>query len=203
MFRSGHFHTANITFRIFIRYNYIKANHFSESWCLMYKVHEIVAYSSQGICEITEICQREIAGSVMDYYVMKPLYDSRSTVFVPVSNEKLVSRIRRTMTADEASALLENINSGDIIWVDNDTKRRDLYQSILTEGDPAMLASLFRTLILRKRTLEECSRKLRSTDETCMRAAEKLIARECSYASGEDHEELTKRLNTMIEGPAV
>ena len=169
----------------------------------MYKVHEIVAYSSQGICEITEICQREIAGSVMDYYVMKPLYDSRSTVFVPVANEKLVSRIRRTMTADEASELLENINSGEIIWIDNDTRRRDLYQSILTEGDPVRLASLFRTLILRKRTLEECSRKLRSTDETCMKTAEKLISRECSYASGEDQEELARKLNAMIVGPSV
>ena len=92
----------NTTFRIFIRYNYIKANHYPERWCLMYKVNEIVAYSSQGICEITEICQREIAGTVMDYYVMKPVFDSRSTVFVPVSNEKLVSRIRKTMTASEA-----------------------------------------------------------------------------------------------------
>ncbi len=193
----------NITFRIFIRYNYIKANHYPERWCLMYKVNEIVAYSSQGICEITEICQREIAGTVMDYYVMKPVFDSRSTVFVPVSNEKLVSRIRKTMTASEASELLENINSGEILWIDNDAMRRDLYQSILTEGQPEKLASLFRTLVLRKRTLEECSRKLRSTDETCMRSAEKLIARECSYASGESQDELIRRLNDMIEGPRV
>lgn len=169
----------------------------------MYKINEIVAYSSQGICEITEICQREIAGTVMDYYVMKPVFDSRSTVFVPVSNEKLVSRIRKTMTASEASELLENINSGEILWIDNDAMRRDLYQSILTEGQPEKLASLFRTLVLRKRTLEECSRKLRSTDETCMRSAEKLIARECSYASGEPQEELIRRLNDMIDGPRV
>ena len=176
---------------------------FTERWCLMYKVNDIVAYSSQGICEITEICQREIAGNVMDYYVMKPLYDSRSTVFVPVANEKLVSRIRRTMTAEEAAELLENINSGEIIWIDNDAKRWDLYQAILTEGIPSQLASLFRTLTLRKRTLEECSRKLRSTDETCLRAAEKLIALECSDASVEDHAELTRRLSAMITGPSV
>lgn len=169
----------------------------------MYKVSEIVAYSSQGICEITEICQREVAGNVMDYYVMKPIFDSRSTVFVPVTNEKLVSRIRRTMTSEEASDLLENINSAEIIWIDNDTKRRDLYQAILTEGIPSQLASLFRTLILRKRTLEASSRKLRSTDETCMRAAEKLIARECSYACGEDQDDLIRRLSSMITGPSV
>jgi RNA polymerase-interacting CarD/CdnL/TRCF family regulator len=107
------------------------------------------------------------------------------------------------MTASEASELLENINSGEILWIDNDAMRRDLYQSILTEGQPEKLASLFRTLVLRKRTLEECSRKLRSTDETCMRSAEKLIARECSYASGESQDELIRRLNDMIEGPRV
>lgn len=169
----------------------------------MYKVNEIVSYSSQGICEITEICQREIAGIVMDYYVMKPVFDSRSTVFVPVSNEKLVSRMRRVMSPGEASELIETINDGEILWVDNDAERRDLYQSILTEGLPSRLAALLRTLILRKRTLETASRKLRSTDETCMRTAEKLIVRECSYALGEDQDSLTQLIASLINGPEV
>lgn len=169
----------------------------------MYSVSDIVAYSSQGICEITEICQREIAGIIMDYYVMKPVFDDRSTVFVPVSNEKLVSRMRKVLTAEEASDLIDSINDGEIVWVDNDAQRRDLYQSILTEGIPSKLASLFRTLMLRKRTLETVSRKLRSTDETCMRAAEKLIVRECSFVLGEDQDQLSARLGTMITGPEV
>ena len=169
----------------------------------MYNVSDIVAYSSQGICEITEICRREIAGTVMDYYVMKPLFDSRSTVSVPVSNEKLVSRIRRIMTADEAAALLDSINDGEILWLDNDAQRRDLYQTILTEGIPSRLASLFRTLMLRKRTLESSSRKLRSTDETCMRTAEKLIVRECSFALGEEQDALSLKLGSMITGPEI
>lgn len=169
----------------------------------MYKVNEIVAYSSQGVCEITEICQREAAGRVMDYYVMKPLFDSRSTVFVPVENEKLVARMRQTMTADEAEALMENINSGEILWEDNDAKRREMYQNILTEGLPYQLACLFRTLILRKRTLEKCSRRLRSSDETCLRQAERLIARECSYAVGGELSDIISRMCSSVEGPDV
>ncbi len=169
----------------------------------MYKVNEIVSYSSQGVCEITEICQREVAGRIMDYYVMKPLFDSRSTVFVPVDNEKLVARIRQTMTADEASSLINNINSGEIMWDDNDAKRRELYQGILTEGIPYMLACLYRTLVLRKRTLEGCSRKLRSSDETCLRQAERLISRECAYACGSELNDIVSRLSSTVEGPAV
>lgn len=169
----------------------------------MYTVSEIIAYSSQGVCEITEICQREVAGKIMDYYVMKPVFDNRSTVFVPVDNDKLVSRIRRTMTADEASDLLEHINSGEIIWDDNDARRRELYQGILTEGIPSQLACLFRTLTLRKRTLEGCSRKLRSSDETCLRQAERLLTRECCYASGENADDILVRLNSTITGPEV
>ena len=169
----------------------------------MYKVNEIVSYSSQGVCEITEICQREAAGRVMDYYVMKPLFDSRSTVFVPVENEKLVARIRQTMTAEEASALIDNINSGDILWDDNDARRRELYQGILTEGLPYQLTCMYRTLILRKRTLEQCSRKLRSSDETCLRQAERLIARECAYASGEELSVIISRMSSAVTGPAV
>ena len=169
----------------------------------MYKVNEIVSYSSQGVCEITEICQREAAGKVMDYYVMKPLFDSRSTVFVPVDNEKLVSRIRQTMTQEEADALISDINSGEIVWEDNDAKRREIYQTILTEGLPHQLACLYRTLILRRRTLEKCSRRLRSSDETCLRQAERLIARECSYASGEELSEIITRMYEAVEGPDV
>jgi len=169
----------------------------------MYKVHEIVAYSSQGVCEITEICQREVAGNLMDYYVMKPVFDSRSTVFVPVDNERLVSRMRRTMTAEEANDLLDNINEGEIIWVDNDAERREKYQGILTEGLPSQLLSMFRTLVLRKKTLEDCSRKLRSADENCMKQAEKLISRECAYACGEEADYIVQRMCSDIDGPAV
>lgn len=59
----------------------------------MYSVGQTVLYGSNGICNIEEITTKEISGMSIDYYVLKPLYSQNSTLFVPVNNEKLVSKI--------------------------------------------------------------------------------------------------------------
>ena len=75
----------------------------------MYQINQTVAYSSQGICTVTEICARELAGIAADYYVLNPEADPRSTVYVPVHNARRVSRMRAVLCADEAEALLAQL----------------------------------------------------------------------------------------------
>lgn len=164
----------------------------------MYKLDDIIAYSSQGVCKVVEISTKEFAGQQMEYYILKPVFDSRSTVSVPVSNAKLTSRMRQIMTREEADALIDSIADAEYIWIDDDNKRREAYNALLTEGDPSRIAALFKTLILRRKELEALSRKLRTADDGFLRQSEKLLCCECSYAGCGEQSAIRERLLSTL-----
>ncbi|MBQ4093589.1 MAG: hypothetical protein IJC61_00950 [Oscillospiraceae bacterium] len=160
----------------------------------MYQVNDTVAYSSQGICTVSEICKRDIGGSMVDYYVLKPVADPRSTVYVPVNNERLVCRMRTVLCSEEAKQLLDALPAAESLWVDDDNTRRERYRALLTEGAAADIAGIFKALLLRRRDLEALGRKLRSSDETFLKQTERLLCTECAEALGCAAEDVHCRL---------
>ena len=41
----------------------------------MYRVDDLVLYSAQGVCKITDITTKKINGEVNEYYILKPVYN--------------------------------------------------------------------------------------------------------------------------------
>lgn len=94
----------------------------------MFNAGQTVIYGSNGVCKIIEITTKKISGSMIEYYVLKPLYSDASTLFVPVQNNRLISKIRGVMTAKEINDVIENLPEiGE--WNDNKLERSDAVQS--------------------------------------------------------------------------
>ena len=148
----------------------------------MYNIGDMVAYGAQGVCRVDEIASRQFGGAVMDYYILKPVFDSRSTISVPVANERLTARMRKPLDARQAGDVVAGIGEAQSLWISDDNLRRERYNAVIIDGDPSQVAALFKTLVLRKKELEGLSRKLRSVDENFLRQCEKMLCCELSYA---------------------
>ena len=148
----------------------------------MYNIGDMVAYGAQGVCRVDEIASRQFGGAVMDYYILKPVFDSRSTISVPVANERLTARMRKPLDARQAGDVVDGIGEAQSLWISDDNLRRERYNAVIIDGDPSQVAALFKTLVLRKKELEGLSRKLRSVDENFLRQCEKMLCCELSYA---------------------
>ncbi len=148
----------------------------------MYNVGDMVAYGAQGVCRVDEISSRQVGSAAMDYYILKPVFDSRSTISVPVANERLTARMRQPLDSKGAGDVVAGIGAAPSLWTDDDNQRRERYNAIIIDGDPSQIAALFKTLVLRRKELEGLSRKLRSVDENFLRQCEKLLCCELSYA---------------------
>ena len=148
----------------------------------MFNIGDMVAYGAQGVCRVEEITSRQVGNVAMDYYILKPVFDSRSTISVPVANERLTARMRRPLDARQAGDVVAGIGEAQSLWTDDDNKRRERYNALIIDGDPTQIAALFKTLVLRRKELEGLSRKLRSVDENFLRQCEKLLCCELSYA---------------------
>ena len=111
----------------------------------MVQVNDTVLYGSQSVCTVTEICEKTVGKEKLRYYALKPVYDGKSTVYVPCANGKLVGKMRRILSAAEIHALIDSLAGESLGWIENDALRRERYGEILAGIDRRQLALLIRT----------------------------------------------------------
>lgn len=71
----------------------------------MLAVGQTVVYGTQGVCTVREISMLKLGKTKGEYYVLSPVDDPGSTVYVPTANEKLMGKLRPVLTEKEADAL--------------------------------------------------------------------------------------------------
>ena len=146
------------------------------------KVNDMVVYGVHGVCKITEISERDMTGNPMEYYVLKPIYHDKSTIFVPSGNEALTSRMRPVLSADEITDLIRAMPEENYTWIDDENERRAKCMDILSSGDTHELARMVRALHLRRESQVSKGKKPRYADENILKDAERVLHEEFAHA---------------------
>ena len=164
----------------------------------MFSVGDRIIYGSTGVCQIENIVENELTGVMREYYVMRPVDTNKSTIYVPVDNEKLVSRMREVPSAEKLKAMIQNAKKEQIEWVDNHIRRSELFHEILNEGEIPRILVLFKTLNARSVTLAQENKHLPKTDERIFKECQKLLSSEISaILNVEQNEALNIMLNNF------
>ena len=160
----------------------------------MFSVGEVFVYGSVGVCRIGEICERSCGAEKREYYVLCPIYDERSTLYVPTDSEALLSHLNPLLTKDAAEELIAYVPKKNPVWNLNDKERMEEFRKILESGNRREILSMVYMLHKRKKELFACGKRLRSSDESLMQRAEKLLCDEFAYVLGFEPAEVMKRL---------
>ena len=115
----------------------------------MIKVHDMVLYGVHGVCRVEEQVSRRVGGREMQYFLLKPVYEKNSSVYVPLKNEALMAKMKRILSAEEIDELIRTMPDEELLWIESETERRRLFQEILNSGDREQLIRLIKTLYLR------------------------------------------------------
>lgn len=149
----------------------------------MLQVHDTVVYGVNGVCTVTDITTRVFAKEKKEYYVLSPLAQHGSLIYIPTDSAPLLSKIRRVLTADEIRALLSAIGAEPCLpWQTDETKRRAEFREILQSMDRRRLLCLIKTIYQHGQEQKANGRKLHHADEQVMKEAEGLLIDEFSYA---------------------
>jgi len=148
----------------------------------MYNVGEAVVYSSYGVCTVSSIEKRDFAGESREYYVLRPVGNKSNTFYVPTENEALTSRMRKVYSRSEVEKLIGDMPDEGLIWIDNESQRKEEYRRIISGGDRSELIRLIKTLYLKRRDLSDQHKKLHSADERFLSEAENMLYDEFAYA---------------------
>ncbi len=164
----------------------------------MFKVSDVVNYSTTGVCEITEITEKEIGAEVKSFYILRPVFDNNATVMVPIENELLTSRMRALLSLKEVSELISKVDEISPLWYNDDRVRFEEYKKALLSNDRAVHLSIIKALILHQKSQHEKGRKLKNIDERILKEAEKILYSEVAFLNNWDIKEMPKKFLEII-----
>ena len=156
----------------------------------MFQVNDMIVYGTHGVCKVQEIVSRDFGKEMKDYYLLKPVYDSGATIFVPVDNEKLQAKMRRVLSEEEVRRMIHGMPDEQLIWIENDNARKEAYKQIMDKGDRAQLIQLVKTLYFHSKKQKEKGKRLHVSDEVFLREAEMILYEEIALVLHMDKEEV-------------
>ncbi|MBO5020322.1 MAG: CarD family transcriptional regulator [Clostridia bacterium] len=165
----------------------------------MFKVNDTVLYGSQGVCRIKAIEIKEIGKKKRSYYVLRPIYQESSTIFVPVDNENLVSKMHNVMSIEEIKNLIIDMPKYDTVFETDDSLRRNSYREILSSGDRVAIASVIKSLYSEQLRRKETGKKLPLADEQILNHAENLLCNELALVLNIEPQQVISFINEQIE----
>ena len=143
----------------------------------MFKKGERVIYKAEGVCEISDIRIENFGaiGSNETYYVLTPMREGSSTLFVPVESRQLVGYMRKLLSAEEINALVCELREERLEWISDSRSRSTAFKDILSRGDRRELIVLYNTVWDKLQELRSTNKKAGSTELGTIDRAERML----------------------------
>ena len=169
----------------------------------MFKKGEYIVYGTSGVCQVEDITTMDMRGVPADrlFYVLAPSSQKGGKIFTPVDNEK--TSMRRVITRDEASRLIDEIPKIEELWISNEKLREAQYKECMRSCDCKEWIKIIKTLYLRKRARSAQGKKITSTDEKYLRMAEEYLYSELEIPLGIPKEKVEEYITGRIREQEV
>lgn len=164
----------------------------------MYSIGDLFVYGSSGACRITDIKVENFGKNETTYYILSPVFDQKETIYVPVDNEALVSKMKKILTPDEAIELIKSIPQSKSVWIENVNQRREAYRKIIKQANREELLSLIKTLHERRAELKQSGKNLSVYDERFFRHAQSIIHSEIALVLQIPREEISSYIEKTL-----
>lgn len=161
----------------------------------MFTQGETVIYGTNGVCRIDGVTQMDITGEKKDYYVLKPVFNGRSTLFVPIDNEKLVGRMRPLITESGIRALAKAFPSIEPLWIEDEDERKAACAAALADNDRETALALIKAIRVHRDRQFDIGKKLHVGDERFLKDAEKLLREEAAFVLDKDFDRVLNFLD--------
>lgn len=147
-----------------------------------YALGEYVTYRKAGICQIVDITVKNFVGQgKSEYYVLSSVYDSNTTVFVPVDSA-LENEMKKMLTVDEIHNIIDSSKNVEDMWVDNCRERAAIFDEIVNSGDKVKMLWLIKKVSDFKTQVEEQKKKMKAYDTRYLVMAENIISSDFAFA---------------------
>lgn len=166
----------------------------------MFSIGQHVICGNKGACTVEDITTLDITGVDKGkmYYILKPVYLSASTVYVPVDSGTV--SMRNILTRDEAESLIQEIPRIEPLKITNEKFLEQDYKTCVKSNHCIELVKLIKTIYLRKQKRLETGRKETAVDSKYFKIAEEHLYGELALALEMDKREVYKYITEQLQG---
>ncbi len=162
----------------------------------MFKVGDLIIYSTHGVCKIDDICEKKFRDVTREYYILHPLDDPELTISVPVDNEKVV--MLEIMDKKEARSILKSFEEPGIEWIDDAKQRNRKYSSLINKGDRDAIVKIANTLMRKQKEAKEKKERMYDQDKKMLEQIQKVIFQELAASLDTTVDKIIERINEII-----
>ena len=168
----------------------------------MFEKHEYVFHESGGICQVADICKSPLDNmpADRDYYILQPLQDANSVIYVPVDSNCIF--LRRLINRQAAEELLSKMSSVEIIDEKNPKLLRAKYIETLRTHDPLEWVRVIKTVEARIKLLAARSQRISETERSFLERAKKNLYGELALSLEMDANTMEQFLANYMYDPA-
>lgn len=146
----------------------------------MFKENDYVMYETAGVCQVIKVDYPEfLKDNKKQYYFLKPLNSLCDNIFVPVDSE---AKMRKVMTREEATELIENIPSIEIDPELDASMCEEICKKALQSYDSYELVKMTKALYLKSLERKNDGKKPLQSDKKYLSTAEEYLFGELSVA---------------------
>lgn len=164
----------------------------------MFEKEIYVFHETGGVCLIADLCYAPLEGMPTDrqYYVLKPVHDQSSVIYVPVDSDRVF--LRPLLNFNEATELLALIPTVEIIDEPNNKQLRTKYIECMKKHDPIEWVRVMKTV--RARAIAQAGRSLRlsDTERSYAETSARNLRIELALALGLEEHRVHEDLEKMI-----
>ena len=154
------------------------------------EIGKIVLYGANGVCCVDDMRTEKLGNEVRTYYILKPIRNGSSTIFVPKDNPILVGQMQELLTADGIRAILRACaEEKETARITDARARAEYYKSVLSSGDRALILQALRMLYIHRAEIGMKGKQLCASDETFFSRAEDIVVDELATVLSLSREE--------------
>ena len=162
----------------------------------MFNVGDTIIYSTHGLCQIDDICEKTYGDTTGTYYVLHPLENARLIINIPIDSKKIV--MQNVLNKEEAKEILHSFQQPGIEWIENPRQRTKQYKSLVNTGDRNVIAQVAITLMRKKREATEDDKKLDGDDRALLANIENIMYKELAVSLDTSYEEISNKVKRMV-----
>ena len=151
----------------------------------MFEIGSYVTYRAEGVCVISDVREERFGalGGLGKYYILSPIGDEKSTVFVPMDNEGLLAMMRPLLSADEIMQTVVELRDERMEWIEESRLRNIRFREIFSNGDRRQIIVLLNTVAEHSEMLRAMGKKVGTTDENAQHRAQTVLFEEFSMTT--------------------
>ena len=164
----------------------------------MFQVNDTILYGAHGVCKITDEVVKMIGNDPVEYFVLSPVHNESSTIYVPKNNQTLLSRMYPLLSKAEIHQILSAVSADKTSWNDAACGQEE-YRALLSPGDREALLCGIKRISEHRNELQSRGKKLHIADERFLKEAMKIIHDEFAFCLGIAPSEVSAFIRQELE----